>query len=132
MNNRVCVMSLVATVLLVGAGCTKQVSFSKDVKPILNAKCLTCHDGSGEGSTKSGFSVQTYEGLKSGTKLGQVVVPGDAVSSSLYRMVAHQASPEIQMPPHHEEAKAAKKLQPLTDGEIDTIKQWINQGALNN
>ena len=130
MNNRLCVTSFVAAVLVVGAGCTKQVSFSKDVRPVLNAKCLTCHDGSGEGSAKSGFSVKTYDDLLSGTKFGKVVIPGDAVSSTLYRLIAHKASPEIQMPPHH--AQVTKKIEPLTEGEVDTIKRWIEQGALNN
>ena len=99
---------------------------------MLNAKCLSCHDGSGEGSAKSGFSVKTYDSLMMGTKLGKVIVPGEAVSSTLYRLIAHKASPEVQMPPHHTQSLAKGRAEPLTEGEIDTIKQWIDQGAKNN
>jgi hypothetical protein len=132
MNNRHSIMSLLVVALLVGAGCTKQVSFSQNVRPILNAKCLSCHDGSGEGSTQSGFNVKTYDNLIAGTKLGKVIVPGDAVSSTLFRLISHQASPEIHMPPHGGQSLAKGKGEPLTDAEIDTIKLWINQGAKNN
>ena len=132
MNNRHSIMSLLVVALLVGAGCTQQVSFSKNVKPILDAKCLSCHDGTGEGSTQSGFNVKTYDSLMVGTKLGKVIVPGDAVSSTLYRLISHKASPEIQMPPHHGQSLAKGKTEPLTEGEIDAIKLWIDQGAKNN
>ena len=132
MNNRHSILSLLAIALLAGAGCTRQVSFSQNVKPILDAKCLSCHDGTGEGSTRSGFNVKTYDSLMLGTKLGKVIVPGDAVSSTLYRLISHQASPEIHMPPHGGQSLAKGKGEPLTDGEIDTIKLWINQGAKNN
>jgi hypothetical protein len=132
MNNRHSILSLLAIALVAGAGCTRQVSFSQNVKPILDAKCLSCHDGTGEGSTRSGFNVKTYDSLMLGTKLGKVIVPGDAVSSTLYRLISHQASPEIHMPPHGGQSLAKGKGEPLTDGEIGTIKLWINQGAKNN
>ena len=132
MNYRHSIASLLAAALLVGTGCTRQVSFNQDIKPILSAKCLSCHDGSGEGSEKSGFNVTSYDSLLTGTKLGQVIVPGDALSSSLYLMISHKASPEIHMPPHGGKSLAKGKGQPLSDSEIDTIKRWIDQGAKNN
>jgi hypothetical protein len=132
MNNRHSILSLLVIALLVGAGCTRQVSFSQNIKPILDAKCLSCHDGTGEGSTQSGFNVKTYDSLMVGTKLGKVIVPGDAVSSTLYRLIAHKASPEIHMPPHGGQSLAKGKGEPLAQGEIDTIKLWIDQGAKNN
>ena len=132
MNHRHSVMSLLVVAVVIGAGCTRQANFSQDVKPILNAKCLSCHDGTGEGSTKSGFNVKTYDSLMSGTKLGKVIVPGDAVSSTLYRLISHKASPEIHMPPHGGQSLAMGRGEPLSQSEIDTIKLWIDQGAKNN
>jgi len=132
MSNRHSIFSLLVVALALGAGCTRQVSFVQDVNPILQAKCLSCHDTTGEGSANSGFSVMTYDKLIAGTKLGKVIVPGSAVSSSLYLVIAHKTSPEIQMPPHHQEAVAKGRSVPLTQGEIDTIKLWIDQGARNN
>lgn len=114
------------------AGCSQEVSFQKDVNPILQANCLSCHDGKGEGIEASGFSVQSYDDLMKGTKFGQVVVPGDSLSSSLYRLIDHQADPKIQMPPHHDETVAAGKMNSLSGEQINTIKSWIDQGARNN
>jgi hypothetical protein len=132
MNYRHTTVTLLAAAFLAGAGCTRQVSFNQDVKPILSAKCLSCHDGSGEGSEKSGFNVKSYDSLIAGTKLGQVIVPGDALSSTLYLMVAHKANPEIHMPPHGRDSLAKGRGEPLTESEIDTVKRWIDQGAKNN
>ncbi len=119
-------------IAMIGSGCSQQVSFQNDVNPILQQNCLSCHDGSGEGSSTSGFSVSSYDDLMKGTKFGKVVVPGDSLSSSLYRLIDHQADPKIQMPPHHDEALASGKMSSLSGEQINTIKVWIDQGAKNN
>ena len=112
--------------------CSKPVSFKKDINPILVANCLSCHDGSGEGSSTSGFNVQTYESIMKGTKFGPVIEPGNSESSTLYRMVAHKVEPEIQMPPHHDEALAKGREDELTPRQIEFIERWIDEGAKNN
>ena len=119
-------------IAVVSAGCSQDVSYKNDVDPILQANCLSCHDGQGEGIEASGFSVKSYDDLMKGTKFGQVVVPGDSLSSSLYRLVDHQADPKIQMPPHHDQAVASGKMNSLSGAQINTIKAWIDQGAKNN
>jgi hypothetical protein len=119
-------------IAVVSAGCSQDVSYKNDVNPILQANCLSCHDGQGEGIEASGFSVKSYDDLMKGTKFGQVVVPGDSLSSSLYRLVDHQADPKIQMPPHHDQAVASGKMNSLSGAQINTIKAWIDQGAKNN
>lgn len=120
----------VASILL--AGCEKPVSYKKDIRPILMANCLKCHDGKGEGSTASGFSVQTYDSLMKGTKFGPVVVPGSAVSSTLYRIVTDKVDPKIQMPPHNDESLAEGRGERLHEVEIKNLELWIDQGAKNN
>ncbi|MFC1588939.1 c-type cytochrome domain-containing protein [Pseudomonadota bacterium] len=126
MRTRVLGILMIAATPFFGAGCSQQVSFNNDVKPILEANCMSCHDGKGEGSEKSGFVMLTYDDLMKGTKFGPVVVPGDGASSTLHRLVSHKADPKIHMPPHSSEAKE------LTDAQKSTIKMWIDQGALNN
>ena len=111
--------------------CSDQVSFKDDVNPFLISNCLTCHLG-GEGSAKSGFSVQNYTTVMRGTKLGPVVVAGDSTSSTLYRLIDHKADPKIQMPPHHDESLSEMKLDPLSLAQVETIKRWIDQGAKDN
>ncbi|MDH3979499.1 MAG: hypothetical protein OEU91_03190 [Gammaproteobacteria bacterium] len=131
MRTRVLSIVIIATIPLFGAGCSKQVSYNNDVNPILVSNCLTCHVG-GEGTEKSGFSVQNYNSLMKGTKFGPVIVPGDSESSTLFRLIGHKADPKIQMPPHHDDAQAGGQLDPLTEEQIETIKMWIDQGAKNN
>jgi hypothetical protein len=114
------------------AGCSQDVSYKNDVDPILQANCLSCHDGQGEGIEASGFSVKSYDDLMKGTRAGQVVVPGDSLSSTLYRLIDHQVDPKIQMPPHHDQAVASGKMSSLSGAQINTIKAWIDQGAKNN
>ena len=100
-------------------GCGKQLSYA-DIEPIMQQKCAECHTGDKEGVVASGFSVDSYETVMKGTKLGPVIVEGSAESSSLYRMVAGMTDPSIHMP-HGKD--------PLTKTQIETIGLWIDQGA---
>ncbi|NIS91385.1 MAG: hypothetical protein GTN98_15180 [Woeseiaceae bacterium] len=130
-STRLYALSLVATGVLL-TGCEQQVSYTEDVQPILFASCLSCHDQDSEGYLNSGFSLDSYEAVMKGTKFGAVVVPGSSESSSLYLVVAHKTASEIHMPPHTDDALAEGRGVSLTDEQIETLKLWIDQGALNN
>ena len=124
-RTRFLAVSLCSLFMVVGCGADKEepapkVSYSKNVSVILESHCQECHMPQSEGAEKSGFAVDTYESVMKGTKLGPVVVPGSAESSTLYRLVAGKADPSIMMP---------HGKQPLTKKEISTIKQWIDAGA---
>ena len=114
------------------SGCERKVSFSADVQPVLAANCAGCHSGYAEGETSTGLNVTDYASLMHGTRLGEVVVPGSAASSTLYLVVSGESAPEIQMPPHHEESLAEGRGAPLDKAEVRLIKDWIDQGAKNN
>ena len=114
------------------AGCEKPVSYKKDIRPVLIANCLQCHDGKGEGTTASGLDLKTYDSLMKGTKFGQIVVPGSAVSSTFYRVLTDDVDPKIRMPPQSEESLAQGRGEPLSEGQITDIELWIDQGARNN
>jgi len=132
MKTRIRSIILVTAIPFFNVGCSLPVSFNKDIKPILVANCLACHDGSGEGSSASGFNVQTYDSVMQGTKYGPVIVPGNSESSTLYRLIAHKVDPKIQMPPHHDEGLAKGREDELTPRQIEFIGKWIDQGAKNN
>ena len=55
-----------------------------------------------------------------GTNFGPVVIPGQAINSTLYRLVTGKADPSLRMP--HDSG-------PLSDENISKIKDWIDQGA---
>ncbi len=117
------ILGLPVVLLLAGCGKYAAVSYEKDVKPIINKHCVECHLNGGKGFVASGFLLESYDSLMKGTKFGPVIVPGDPLSSSLYRLVAGEVDKSIQMP-HGKD--------PLSDQEIATIERWIEQGAKNN
>ena len=113
-------------------GCERQVSFAGDIQPILNTSCIECHNPSAEGFAASGFSLLDYDNTMKGTKFGPVVIAGSSISSTLYLVIAGKTSPEIQMPPHHQNSLAEGRGTPLSKHQIEIIGSWIDQGAQNN
>ncbi len=92
-----------------------QVSYAKDVRPILESRCATCHMGE---FVSEGLDMDTYESLLAGSQNGLVIVPGDAHHSLLIQKVT--------------EGKMPKKGPKLTPNQIQIITDWINAGAPNN
>ena len=90
------------------------VLFSKDVRPILEQKCLTCH---GAGTPMSNLDLRTREGMLKGGTRGAAVIPGDASESRVYLQISGMEGPVMPMGGA------------LSDDEILTLKDWINQGA---
>jgi hypothetical protein len=112
--------------MLIGiSSCTRepQISYRTQIEPILQEHCKECHSLNGEGYKKSGFSVESYEQLMKGTKFGAVIIPGAAVTSTLYILITGKADPSISMP---------HGRKPISDHDIKLIKTWIDQGAKNN
>jgi cytochrome c5 len=97
------------------ASATTGVSFIHDVAPIFEASCNKCH---GIEQVKEGLDLTTYEGVMAGSFNGAVIVPGNANESYLIQQVV-----EGEMP---------KRGLGLTDGQIQNLIDWVNQGALNN
>lgn len=100
------------------------VSFAGDVKPILDKRCGECHMPGQPGYEASGLGFATYDELMKGTRFGAVVIPGDSLGSNLVILVEGRADPSITMP--HGDSE------PLLQGEIQTLRLWIDQGAANN
>ena len=109
-----------------------EVSFANDVLPILETNCVECHDLAAEGVATSGLNLRDYEGVMQGTRSDVVAVPNSSESSALYLVVAHQNDPQIQMPPNQGDAVAEGRSPSLSENEIKTIQDWIDQGALDN
>jgi uncharacterized membrane protein len=113
--------------LLILCGCaTKQViGFTNDIQPILQNKCQQCHlPPDGEGYVATGLSMESYDTLMNGNIYGKVIIPGDSKRSVLNKLVEGRAGEKMRMP--HGNAEK------LTAGEIELIRLWVNQGALNN
>ncbi|RYD27986.1 MAG: DUF1549 domain-containing protein, partial [Verrucomicrobiaceae bacterium] len=93
------------------------VNFYKEVMPILETKCFSCHQGS---KTKGDLKLNTLEhAIKGGKSDGPAITPGHADKSSLYDRIT-QTDEDYIMPP---------KGDPLSKKEQELIKRWIDEGA---
>ncbi|MEZ5351107.1 MAG: PSD1 and planctomycete cytochrome C domain-containing protein [Bryobacteraceae bacterium] len=107
-----CVAALLALSSLARAA--EPVSFSKEVKPILEAQCTKCH---GASMQMAKLDLRSREAALTGGEKGPAIVPGKAEESSLYRKVAGLEKPAMPM--------GGK----LTAAEIDVLRRWIGEGA---
>ncbi len=94
-----------------------QVDFARDMQPVLEERCLSCH---GPEKQESSFRVDLRESLHSGGDSGSAaIVPGEVKKSVLLDRI-EDPDPETRMPP---EGK------PLTAAQIANLKAWIESGA---
>ncbi|MFQ5733194.1 MAG: DUF1553 domain-containing protein [Planctomycetaceae bacterium] len=87
--------------------------FKKQVQPILNKRCVSCH---GADDPEAGLDLRSLASLVRGSNKGPVIVEGFAEKSILIRNVTSKV-----MPP-----KDSGK--PLTAAEIRTVTRWIDKG----
>jgi len=103
---------LAATLVVAAADGAKPVTFSKDVAPILQAKCQECH----QPDSIAPMSLITYQQARPWAR-------------SIKERVATR-----QMPPWHIDKTVGvqkfKNDMSLTDEQIATIVAWVDQGAL--
>jgi hypothetical protein len=87
-----------------------QVDYNSQIQPIFNSKCTQCHGNS------AGLNLSSYDNIMMGSINGDVVIPYNHSSSELWIRVNSG-----QMPPGNND---------LTDGQVNLIAQWIDEGAL--
>lgn len=93
------------------------VDFYRDVKPILEANCYSCHQG---GKVKGGLRLdQRAAALRGGKSDGPAVVPGKPSESSLLQRITSTDAEEV-MP-----AKGDR----LATKDMATLRRWIEEGA---
>ena len=117
--------SLVAFALCSVADASGQVSgkveFNRDIRPILSDTCFTCH-GPDKANRQTELRFDLEESARADLGEGRrAIVPGDPTRSELYRRVSAKEE-ALRMPPVHSGRK-------LTDGQIELLKAWIEQGA---
>ncbi len=98
-----------------------EVDFQRDIQPILAEHCLQCH-GVDAKERKSDLRLDLREpALKGGESGIAAIVPGKLDESELIRRITTPDADAIMPPPGHQK--------PLSDKQIQTIKQWITEGA---
>src|SRR5207253_1310922 len=88
-------------------------SFQKDIRLLLDAKCVRCH---GEKVKRADLDLSTPAGILKGGESGAAIVPGKPEKSLLYEKV-HKG----EMPPAKKDA--------LSQAEMETLRRWIADGA---
>lgn len=94
--------------------------FEKKVRPLLIAKCYSCHSEE-KGKSKGSLKLDSLEALLKGGDHGPAVVPGKPSDSWLMKAVKHLEE-DVKMPP----AASGGKLK---DEEIAALEKWILTGA---
>jgi hypothetical protein len=95
------------------------VKFSTDIAPLLTSYgCAGCHGSSG------GLSVASVSSLLTGGNHGAAIVPGNADNSNIVKKLRTATLPFGNKMP----ANGGN----VSDSDLQKIKDWINQGALNN
>jgi len=85
-------------------GVVQNPSYKKDVQPILQTSCIQCHD-----------SIASYSGTLA------KVTPGNPGSSPIYQHLTGTVPPQMPL-----------GKDPLKKDQLQTIKNWIQDGAKNN
>lgn len=103
------------------AGTTKgkedatDVSFIKQIAPLLNSKCASCHDDNAAGRLR----LDSFAEMKKGGKSGQLLQIGNPQRSLIMARVT-AANPAQRMP---------KDTSALNNEETTLLANWIKQGA---
>jgi cytochrome c553 len=91
------------------------VRFDQQIRPLFAEKCLSCH-GPDSNAREADLRLDDASSAK-----GSAIVAGDPESSELWIRVTSHDPAEVMPPPD--------SGQPLDEGELRILKQWIREGA---
>jgi hypothetical protein len=98
------------------------LTYDKDIKPLLEKACIKCH---GPEKPKSKYRVDSREAMiKGGESEEAAIIPGKSEKSPLIHYVSDLVE-DMEMPPTEKRDKYPK----LTADQIGILRAWIDQGA---
>ena len=99
------------------ASLARPVDFTRDIRPILEKSCFSCH---GPEKQKGDYRLDSATAaVKGGENYTPAIKPGDSANSPLIHLVSGLV-PDSKMP---------AKGDPLTKEQIGLLRAWIDQGA---
>jgi formylglycine-generating enzyme required for sulfatase activity len=99
----------------------KALDFVRDVKPILEFNCVSCHQ---ETKSKGKLRLDSHEQMLKGAGGDAVIVAGKPDKSTLYTTTILDKDDDDVMPPLKHDGDSL-----LTKPEITILKRWITEGA---
>jgi hypothetical protein len=109
---------LAAIVLAPSYGADEQpVDFARDIQPLLQAHCISCH---GPSKARGQLRLDSETLAFKGGLTGKAIVPRKSGESLLVTLLL-ESDADLRMP---------QKAAPLPAAQIDLIRRWIDQGAI--
>lgn len=116
---------ILALVTILPACAFQQVSYKQDITPILDRNCNECHMApDGYGYRTTGLTMDSYDSIIQGSIYGPIIVAGDSRRSILNKLVEGRVG-KMQRDTHGDKKGISNK-------EIEILKIWVDQGALDN
>ncbi len=102
-------------ILVQGKSAASELTFERNVLPILTSHCLACHGGV---TQKNGLDMRTHASLMRGGDRGAAISPGQVDKSLLWQKILKD-----DMPRNDNKVSASDK---------EIIRKWIETGAKSN
>ena len=106
-----------ASTFLIISSSTFAVDFKKDIKPLLESRCVSCHSSSKQ---KGYLNLSSLLASTKGGDSGPAIIPKNTDESLLIERISLPHDDEEIMPP---------KGAPLNSEEIAIFKKWVENGA---
>ncbi|MBY0586617.1 DUF1549 domain-containing protein [bacterium] len=90
-----------------------QQFFENKIRPILSARCYSCH---GQEKTNGSLRLDSLQGMLDGGESGPAIVPGKPDESLIVNAVSYES---LEMPPTGK----------LPESEINLLVEWVRRGA---
>lgn len=97
----------------------QDVSFDRDIRPLLSGRCFVCHGPDAE-SREAELRLDQAGGDEGA--IGFVIEPGSVKDSEMWNRITSDDESEVMPPPD-------SHLKTFSDDELDLIKRWIESGA---
>jgi uncharacterized membrane protein len=88
------------------------------VHPMMINKCTGCHN---DRKMKGDLLLTSYQAIMKGGENGEIIIPGDAEASELFR--------RITLPEEHDDFMPSEGKRPLSETEVELLEWWIASGA---
>ncbi len=114
-----CTYALVILCLTPGWLAAQEVSFNRDIRPLLSNRCFACHGPDAE-TREAGLRLDQADGDEGA--VGLAIEPGSVDDSEMWNRITSDDASEIMPPPD-------SHLEPFSEEECDLIRRWIESGA---
>lgn len=118
---RVCFHRFFAAILAVPGLHAQEVSFQRDIRPLLSDRCFKCH-GFDEETQEADLGLHTFAAATRDLGGYRAVAPGDSAASELIARLVSDDPGEVMPPPKSNKPRFSPE-------EVALMKRWIDGGA---